>query len=489
YKPIGGLQPETDNAGAIDGRGDGIVGTTRVQPDGSRSEKVNPATSQRAGSFAEREKLKAAEQVKVEGAKYKERDADNIRQTLPYLLPEQQRDVQKAEDRYFDPAQKTKEKANGKGMLFTNGTGTGKTFTALGVIKRFAMRGKKNVLIVVPSQEKVSDWQRDGRKLLLDIAPLESTTDGGKPMAVTTYANFRANEELLKRDFDLVVYDESHRLMESKTGETSSTTLTHYLIGNKDEQAALQRLTQVHPLWKEAKKLQEDLREAAKERDERLEKNIEQKLDRIKEKQRELLPGLKERAKAAAENTKVLFLSATPFKAHFNLRYANGFLFDWGNQESRQGHSRVDAESQFMLDNFGSAYEWKYHRLQTKSDSNPEAVAMQEVQFAEKLMRDGSMSGRTINSEMDYSREFPLVSGFNSTLFNKAFNDIFNYSEGRFSRLRDTAAKVFHNYNYSTQLFESLKTAMSIDRIKAHLNLGRKVVVFHRRQQASVTPP
>ena len=48
---------------------------------------------------------------------------------------------------------------------------------------------------------------------------------------------------------------------------------------------------------------------------------------------------------------------------------------------------------------------------------------------------------------------------------------------------------MFYNYNYTTQLFESLKSSISIPRIKKHIALGRKVVVFHRRQQANSVPP
>jgi hypothetical protein len=43
--------------------------------------------------------------------------------------------------------------------------------------------------------------------------------------------------------------------------------------------------------------------------------------------------------------------------------------------------------------------------------------------------------------------------------------------------------------NYTTQLLEALKTSASIPRMQKHLDLGRKVVVFHRRKQANVIPP
>ena len=62
-------------------------------------------------------------------------DAENIDKALPYLLPEQREDVAKLEKRLIEE--------NKNGMLFTNGTGTGKTFTGLGAVKRFANAGKR----------------------------------------------------------------------------------------------------------------------------------------------------------------------------------------------------------------------------------------------------------------------------------------------------------------------------------------------------------
>lgn len=72
-------------------------------------------------------------------------------------MPEQQDDVFKAETRMF---------VNNKpGMLFTNGTGTGKTFTGLGIVKRFVEQGKKNILIVSPSTGINDGWIDSGKNL------------------------------------------------------------------------------------------------------------------------------------------------------------------------------------------------------------------------------------------------------------------------------------------------------------------------------------
>jgi hypothetical protein len=496
-------KPATKGNDARDSYSKGsLFGSTEGVYDESGADQENEEGDPYASkSFAEQTARRLKLQKKAEPVQVVIGDLENIKETLPFLLPEQQDDVLKSETRFFSPVHKTQALANGKGFLFTNGTGTGKTYTGLGIVKRFAKQGKKNILIVVPTQPKVNDWANDGKNLFLDIKPLPDTSTGGEGIVVTTYANFRANNELLKRDFDLIIYDECHRLMESKAGSASQTTETHYLAANKDFGYAFRRLTGTHPLWIEERKLNKMIRRQAKimrnpdlmdhiyqEYQKKLDE-YEAKLEKIKEQQESVRPGIEERAKQAAENTKVVFLSATPFKSHFNLRYANGFLFDWGNETTYEGYSRVDAESRFFLDHFGSAYEWKFHRLQTKQNANAEAIALQEVQFAEGLFEKGVMSGRVIESERDYSREFPRVAGLQTNDINQAFSDIYNYEANDFNRLRDAARSVFYDYNYSTQLFESLRTSVSIPRIRKHIELGRKVVVFHRRKQANASPP
>lgn len=500
HKPDSEQPIEGNDAGDTDGRGsriDGSEGLPNEQGADGSNNSDHPSTS---GTFAERTAQKLIQQQAAENIQAVTGDIDNIRETLPFLLSEQQDDVLKAETRFFDLKHQTQELANGKGMLFTNGTGTGKTYTGLGIVKRFVKQGKVNVLIVVPSEAKVNDWANDGINLGLNITPLPNTTTGGTGQVVTTYANFRENQELLKREFDLVVYDESHRLMEEKKGATSSTTTSHYAISNKDLGSALGRLQDVHPVWIESKALYEKYRQANIGLNANMDlmdwqvadrvaeiKKMNDRLEDLDDQKKMLLPGLKEQAKQAVERTKVVFLSATPFKGHFNLRYANGILFDWGNEIVTNGRgSRVNPEARFFLDNFGGAYEWRYHKLNARRNANAEAIAMQEIQFAQKLMSQGVMSGRAIESDKDYSREFPLVALEQAEVFNKALNEI--YSE-EFEGLADAARDVFSDYNYTTKLFESLKASMNIERIKDHLALGRKVIVFHRRKQANVLPP
>ena len=164
----------------------------------------------------------AESRVSLDEAKAKQRAADrlehkpglaNIRETLPILTEGQQQDVHIAETRYAKP--------DGYGMLFTNGTGTGKTFTGLGIIKRFAVAGKGNVIIAVPNDKIADDWRTSGRLLGLDISLLESTKDAGRGIVITTYANFGQNPSLAHREWDLVVADEAHKLAMNASGEAT----------------------------------------------------------------------------------------------------------------------------------------------------------------------------------------------------------------------------------------------------------------------------
>lgn len=494
-----GSGPKTDSPGDADGRGNSTDSSTGPNADGSGIASIDSGTKKASGGFQERTRLAKKKQDEVEDVPVILMDEANIRETLPLLLDEQQDDVIKAEHRFFSPEHKNFAKANGKGMMFTNATGTGKSFVALGIVKRFVKQGKGNILIIAPSQPKLTEWRRDAGMLNLDLVLLKNTKDAGVGFNATTFHNFTKNQAILTRDFDLIIYDESHHVMEDKDGNESSATNVHRMMGNMNERQALNRLQSVHPIWKKHNEVLLEYRKVADskltpnlsyaERQQKI-KEIQGELDLIKEKQDKLLPAMRQRAKEAVDKTKVVFLSATPFKAIKNIRYANGFLFDWGNETivNNRG-SRIDAESQFLLANFGSKWQWNRHRLEPKDPANEEAVAMQEIAFAEKLMDEGVMSGRPIESNMDYSRDFPKVTGFNSNEFNRAFSSIYNYENDEFARLREPAKAVFFNHNYTIPLFESLKTSMSIDRIKKQLDLGRKVVVFHRRRESSVRPP
>ncbi|PAF47217.1 hypothetical protein BKH41_08020 [Helicobacter sp. 12S02232-10] len=95
-------------------------------------------------------------------------DLEDIRADLPYLLKEQVEDVKFAEERFAN---------GGRGVLFTNGTGTGKTLTGLGIIKRKLKAGGRNILILTPSTQKNSDWIKEAKLLNIDVSEIKTTKD------------------------------------------------------------------------------------------------------------------------------------------------------------------------------------------------------------------------------------------------------------------------------------------------------------------------
>lgn len=471
-----------------------------------------------------REAQRQAESISV-----KTGDINNIRETLPFLLPQQQEDVLRAETQFFDETHQDREHANGKGYMFTNGTGTGKTYTGLGIVKRFVKQGKKRILILTPSQPKVRDWINDGKNLGLEIKSLDdwakergttATTEAGEGTIITTYANFRQNEELLNGTFDLIVYDESHRLMENKNAANTIGTNQHHMIANRDAAFATIRLRKINPFYQERDKVNDEFKEKREQLVKELTQENPNEMDgslvskgliphstdafnwheedterfpefaqlhnRFQELTetiiKEVDPQIEEQAKKDAAHTKVVFLSATPFNTRENIDYAQGYIFSYPDKEQTRGYSIASPMTIFFEEHFGAAYKWRYGRLE-HSERNAEAIAQQEREFSDWLQHTlCTMSGRIIDSEYDYSRDFPVVSVEHAEEINNAAEEIL-----RDKYFNMAYHKVFGNYNYAGALFETLKVATLIPRIKQHLEAGRKVVIFHRRVE-SKTP-
>ena len=474
-------------------------------------------------------------QVDAEPIKVKIGDKKNIEETLPYLLPQQQEDVLKAETQFFGEEHADREHAYGKGYMFTNGTGTGKTFTGLGIAKRLVKQGKGRILIVTPSQKKVSDWIKDGRNLNMEIRDLDSiakergttaTTESGEGVVITTFANFGVNKKLLEENWDAVIYDESHRIMENKKGTETARSMQHYMVTNRDENHCFLRLQEINKDYQKQKSLGEQFDiERAKET-ERIRKEYKASHPSATERDvayatsrmvprdvynftpsdyvtfpvlgkihaeyvkalshytNEVKPKLEAQAKNEWKDTKTIFLSATPFNTRENLDYVEGYIFKYPEVEKG---GRISGRTQFYLDNFGSAYKFRYNRLE-QSTSNPEAVAKQEIAFSDYLQHTlGTMSGRIIDSPYDYSRDFPTVSPDHAEQFNQAVQDAVRGH----GVLADAYRRTIGDYNYGSALFETMKVANIIERIKAHLDAGRKVVIFHRRVDTKepIKPP
>ena len=474
-------------------------------------------------------------QVDAEPIKVKIGDKKNIEETLPYLLPQQQEDVLRAETQFFGNEHADREHAYGKGYMFTNGTGTGKTFTGLGVAKRLVKQGKGRILIVTPSQKKVSDWIKDGRNLNMEIRDLDNwakergttaTTESGEGVVITTFANFGVNKKLLETKWDAVIYDESHRIMENKNGTETARSMQHYMVTNRSENHCFLRLQETNKDYQKMKSLGERFdaergKEVKRIQDEykashpsATPRDVAYATSRMLPKERngftpgdyasfpklgkihaefvkalshytnEVEPKLKAQAKAEWKDTKTIFLSATPFNTRENLDYAEGYIFKYPEVEKG---GRISGRTQFYLDHFGAAYKFRYNRLE-QSTSNPEAVAKQEIEFSDYLQDTlGTMSGRIIDSPYDYSRDFPTVSPDHAEEFNQAVQDAVRGH----GVLADAYRRTIGDYNYGSALFETMKVANIIERIKAHLDAGRKVVIFHRRVETKepLKPP
>lgn len=478
---------------------------------------------------------KAKRQVEVEDVPVKIGDKANIEETLPFLLPQQQEDVLKAETQFFGEEHADREHAYGKGYMFTNGTGTGKTFTGLGIAKRLVKQGKGRILIVTPSQKKVSDWIKDGHNLNMEIRDLDSwakdrgttaTTESGEGVVITTFANFGVNKKLLETKWDAVIYDESHRIMENKKGTETARSMQHYMVTNRDENHCFLRLQEINKDYQKQKSLGEQFDiERAKET-ERIRKEYKASHPSATERDvayatsrmvprdvynftpsdyvtfpvlgkihaeyvkalshytNEVKPKLEVQAKTEWKDTKTIFLSATPFNTRENLDYVEGYIFKYPEVENS---GKMSGRTQFYLDHFGAGYKFRYNRLE-QSTSNPEAVAKQEIEFSDYLQHTlGTMSGRIIDSPYDYSRDFPTVSPDHAERFNQAVQEALTSN----SVLAEAYRKTIGDYNYGSALFETMKVANIIERIKAHLDAGRKVVIFHRRVDTKepIKPP
>lgn len=478
---------------------------------------------------------KAKRQVEVEDVPVKIGDKANIEETLPFLLPQQQEDVLRAETQFFGNEHADREHAYGKGYMFTNGTGTGKTYTGLGIAKRLVKQGKGRILIVTPSQKKVSDWIKDGHNLNMEIRDLDdwakergttATTESGEGVVITTFANFGVNKKLLETKWDAVIYDESHRIMENKKGTETARSMQHYMVTNRDENHCFLRLQEINKDYQKQKSLGEQFDiERAKET-ERIRKEYKASHPSATERDvayatsrmvprdvynftpsdyvtfpvlgkihaeyvkalshytNEVKPKLEAQAKTEWKDTKTIFLSATPFNTRENLDYVEGYIFKYPEVENS---GRMSGRTQFYLDHFGAAYKYRYNRLE-QSTSNPEAVAKQEIEFSDYLQHTlGTMSGRIIDSPYDYSRDFPTVSPDHAEQFNQAVQEVI----GGHGVLADAYRKTIGDYTYGSALFETMKVANIIERIKAHLDAGRKVVIFHRRVESKepIKPP
>lgn len=386
----------------------------------------------------------------------KELDLDGDLQSIRFQLPElyfhQHEDVQRAEKRFAN---------GGKGYLFTNGTGTGKTYVGLGVAKRFYLRGQVNILIVVPTEQKCSDWCRDGANLGMSVHMLVDVEDAGFEVSVTTYANFYQNNAINRRHWDLIIYDESHYLEQNEQGKT-----TVYFEKHRD----IAKLPSV----------------AKRQADALVPKLAPGALQEHRENRKQMI---REVAQDITAKTKVLFLSATPFAYHKSVGYADGCLWDIyetlddDDDYVSKDYNEATGFSKFMVEHFG--YRMRYDKC-THPESGVD-VNLLERSFFEKHVEKGVMSTRILELEQDYSREFITLDSeigqiieaginlFHDTDFIKEFPMLTQFKKGHFSNI------------FLNQILEVIKAQKVHTRIQQHLDLGRKVVVFHAYNNLKVS--
>lgn len=436
---------------------------------------------------------KALLQEQAEGTPTDWADIDNVRQALPYLLAEQQDDVHKTEDRLIVK--------NENGILFTNGTGTGKTFTGLGAVKRFANAGKSRILIVTLNDKIVRDFVKSAKALHLNVHQLTGIGDNGgdkNTIVATTYANFAQNPTLADHDWDLIVVDESHTLMQSEDGvDTGALKKLRALTGHYNGFSTWfeDRFRTERPPVKmvEVPDLDQDGNQLKNPDGTYKTKIVESK---------EYVEGPESKAwfaKQANERnkwlsrwneqkglTKVVFLSATPWSYVKTIEWAEGYLFHYtdpkvigtsGENHALRYNSGNDKQ-QFFMRNFG--YTMRYNKM-TRPDGKVNS-GVNEREFANKLKKEGAISGRELDVPFDYDRKFILIKSAIGQEIDRGIDILWseklgdgNYKYGNLLRA------VLSRFNYLSRerLLEAIKADAVVDQIKMSVALGCKVVVFH----------
>jgi hypothetical protein len=406
-------------------------------------------------------------------------DRANIDATLPYLMDGQREDVHFAEVRLSQP--------EGYGVLFTNGTGTGKTFLSLGVIKRFVKQGKSNILIVVPDRSVMNEWIDSAPALELTVNELQDKQDAGTGIVITTYSNFGDNYALVNRRFDLVVADEAHNLMQSQNADMTSS-LRMFRVHTYHPDSAYERAAGENPaVYDPIRTIQERLKAIDK-----LLKNSDTPQDQIdalfEEDSRlqvelaDLMPPFLKLVKEAQARInavtgearpRAMFLSATPFAYRPNIQWAEGYLFNYPKVEPG-GYNTPNSYQQFMIEKFG-------YRMRTGMLNEPESgvdVGLMEKYFNAWLQKEGVASSRVLDIDADYQRVFALTPTAIGTLVDEGLEYLRKHNDNEFYLLHEIVEKKFRAEK-KRQFLEAIKAQEAIPLIKKFHEQGRKVVVFY----------
>lgn len=500
HREDGQFEPTERPARSAERSGSGVDSSQGQNVERERAKSiVADASASRTDELSQR--LKAQKQADKTPTKWG--DKASIDAALPLLLPEQREDVLKAETRLAD----------NNGILFTNGTGTGKTATGLGIVKRFINDGKDNVIVVVPSDKIASDWVKFAKMLNIELKQLDGIEDnGGTGPVVTTYANFGQNDTLAQRDWDLVVPDESHYLSSNEAGDSTAALsqlrgLTGHHRGFYDW--VRRRHHKEWKSWEDARAAVADLKENDKKypKLKAAEEAAGKKWRDIESRERDKWEGRWETQKDLPKTT---FLSATPFAYVKNTDYAEGYLFHYVEPSSLKesqgqggGYNSGSPRDRFMMERFG--YRMRYNKL-TAPESGVNSQLL-EQQFNEHLKKEGALSGRKLEVPFDYDRKFVLVDDAVGTKIDNALKYLREQSLEAEKRARDengdqaamTEAEHWRNlfnvidkaFDYQSRMYllESIKAKAAVPMIRDYLKSGRKVVVFHDYNQGGGFDP
>lgn len=526
------------------GRGRG-TGGSGVSVRDKQSQGLSGNTSienetERKSSDEATERLKRQQQVK-DDTPIKAADEANIAETLPLLYSEQHEDIKAIEKRLY---------SNDKpGMLVANGTGTGKTLTALGVIKRQIMNGKKKILIIVPSQDIANDaWVKDGKLLGLDeFAYLgNGKTVDGVPNIIS-YSSLATNKHVQEVDWDLIICDEAHHIASGQkrtdvNGKPEEigvyTTAFRGLFGHKQGGFSGYMRIKYSELYKQLDGLKEkndslsekiaELNKAARSRtltpkeQERLNKfktespkleneikALRVKLYKIEEKERPLYTKRKKET-----STKTLLLSATPFAYPQNAYYAEGLLFDYAD-------SRFGGSSGGFLTKVFSFVVQKSGKIVPAKDRYGQVLdtTAKEIAFHDKLVEDGAMVNRRLVGDKDYNRRFIKVKTNNITEKLKEIAHVMGAISGAGGEITlSEKGKVVEEAKKRAAedapipsgkgkegsfadlwlsrmnmaldfVLETEKASASVPVIKSYLSRGKKVVLYHDLKESKITRP
>ena len=423
-----------------------------------------------------------AAQAAAEGLEVKLGDEQNIRDTLPLLFETQHQDVLFAENRLQKP--------DGYGVLFANGTGTGKTFLGLGIIKRMVKSGKPNGLIVVPNDAVMNEWTRSAEKVSLEINKLESTSDKGRGVAITTYANLANNLTLADREIDFFVADEAHNLMANKDAAVTSAleiarAITLHQEGDR-QRAKMKEpvlVAKLDTVAADLKALENALPKTEadsirlRERREKMTAeliDLSNAFDAAVKREKEYIE-----ARQGSARPRGVFLSATPFGYEKNTEWAQGYLFEYPKPIGQtRKYNDPSPRDRFMMQHFG--YRMRYNKL-TEPDAAVDRGIMQR-QFNTWLRSERVLSTRLLEVDRDYDRKFILIDGGIGTRIDQAMTWLREAKRGLYMTFYNMVSDNF-DYLARSRLLEAIKSNAAIDYIKKQHALGRKVIVFYDYNQ------